>query len=415
MVLNLLASIAEMERNTIVARTKRGAAQAARLGKRINFPIMPYGFNDENGYIVINEQEANVVRMIYEMVSKGSSLRAVVNHLNSLDIPTRKSQLGKTKKLRNGNNVKILWRTNTIRKILKSTLYKGERNYKGDVKISIPQICSTELWNKVQDVFSNHIGNVNTTKYNYLFKGKLYCGKCGYIIGTRTEIRYPSKPSYYFCTARRDKSVKCDNGQFNSKLFDEIIYEQLFRSRDILVNYFEESKKEFDKVDKEIQINFYTNEIEKLEAERKRTNNLYKKGLITEDEMLADHSSINSKNIEYENQIKKIEKEIKIYNEFDVGKVLGQLQKETNFDIKREFVLKYVDKILVHKVTDWNIDFSKFNLLNPNGSDKMIFLEVYAFGSSVPLRMTLTNVTKQCFINKGLKLVDGKLSLLKIQ
>lgn len=432
LVLNLLTSIAEMERQTIVGRTFRGKVSAAQKGKRIGFAIMPYGFDaDENGFIVINEEEAKYVSMMYDMASNGISLRAIVNKLNSLNIPTRKSSLGKKKTLRSGEIIDIQWRTNTVRKILTSTLYKGERNFKGDNLVKIPQIVTEEVWNKTQLIFSSHIGYINNTKYDYLFKGKMYCGNCGYIIGTRTEKRYSHLPSYYFCTARREPGIECKSGQFDSKVFDDLMYTQLFKNDSLVEKFHEESKKDFNLQEKQTQIEYFKGEIVRSDAKKKRVNNLYKEGFINESEVRQEHSVIRNHTIEMENNIAKIEKEIQNYRDFDVDYNLFKMTVESNFSIKQEFIAKFVDRINIYKVDTYDIDFTKLysgglddmhigkysfdggmqQLKNPHGNDKLIYVEIFAFGNPNPLKVSLTNVSRQCFISDKLHYENGNLTL----
>ena len=431
LVLSLLSGIAEMERQTIVSRTSRGKESAAQKGKRIGFAIMPYGFDSDNGYIAINEDEAKHVRMMYDMASNGISLRAIVNKLNSLNIPTKKATMGKKKTVRSGETVDIQWRTNTVRKILTSTLYKGERNFKGGILVQIPQIVSEEIWNKTQAIFSNHIGYTNTTKYDYLFKGKMYCGNCGYIIGTRTEKRYAHLPSYYFCTARREPNVNCKAGQFDSKVFDELIYTQLFKNDSVVERFHEESKKDFNLQEKQSQIAYFRGEIVRSEALKKRVNNLYLNELISDSEVKQQHQMIRNATLENENNIAKIEKEIQNYTDWDVDYNLFKMTVESNFDIKHEFISKFVDKIKLYKVDNNGIDFTKLytgglddmhigkysfdggmkQMKNPHGNDKIAYVEIFAFGNPKPLKVTLTNVTKQCFISENLIYERGQLTL----
>lgn len=424
LVLNLLASLAEMERNTIVSRSKRGMASSALKGKRMGFSLMPYGFDaDANGYIIINKEEAKYAKMMYEMASKGISLRQIIAKLNSLNVPTKKTSLGRKKTLRSGEVVGISWRTNTVRKILTSTLYKGERNFSGGHIIPIPQIVTEELWDKVQSIFSTHIGYVNNTKYDYLFKGKMYCGNCGYIISTRTEKRYHYLPSYYFCSARREPGVLCKSGQFDSKVFDELIYSQLFKNTSLLEKVYEEASKEFNLEEKQAQIAFFQDEILKQEARKKRVNSLFKDDFISPSEVKQEHTAIRNHTIELDNNIAKIKNEIANHNEIEIGTTLMKLVDETNFSIKHDFVTKYVDKVLMYNVTSNDIDYTKLTygeywnnnskkeLRNPHGSDKLVYVEVFAFGNPTPLKISLTNVSKQCFISENLHYENGHLSI----
>jgi hypothetical protein len=392
----------------------RGMVSAAMKGKRMNFPIMPYGFKaDENGLIQIEENEAKYVQMMYEMLANGQSIRAIANTLNSLNVPTRQASLGKKKVLRNGQVTNIIWRTNSLRKILKSSLYKGERIYQNNIKIPIPQIVSVELWDKVQQVFKSHIGYVNATKYEYLFKGKLYCGICGYIFSTRTERRYANLPSYYFCSGRKDKSVKCNAGQFSSRVLDEHLYTQLFKNSNFFDTILKDYEKNFNLDEKLQQIAFYESEVIKLEAKKKRVNNLYKEGYIGEDEVKSEHTAIKNSIVTYQNKANSLKKEITQYENFNVYEFMSNLTTETEYNKKREFVEKYVDKVLVYPVEKCDIDFSQLTYANywemgvktlrpVQKNEKIIYVEVFAFNNKAPVKVALCSPSDQCYINEGL-------------
>lgn len=429
LVLNILSSVAEMERQTIVSRSKRGLASSALRGKRAGFVTMPYGFDaDDNGYIVMNHDEAKHVLMMYEMASMGISLRKIVAKLNGMNLPTKNTSLGRKKTLRNGQVIDILWRTNTVRKILKSTLYKGERNYSGGHVIQIPQIVSEELWNRTQAIFKEHIGYVNKMTYGYLFKGKVYCGNCGYIYASRTEKRYAHLPSYYFCSARREPGIMCRSGQFDSKVFDELVFGQLFRNTKALERVYEEKAREFNIEEKQRQVDHLRREIASQDERRRRVNNLYKDGHIDESEVTREHAAIRNRIQEAENGIASILKEIENHRGFDIRSIIVNMARETDFGIKRDFVTRYVDKVKVYRVDRNDIDYSHLAgfemfhgghwnvergtvLRNPHGNDKLVYVEVFAFGNPRPLKMTITNVSKQCYTGDRLRYDDGHLTL----
>ena len=433
LILNFFSNIAEFERETIVSRSIRGKASSAERGKRSGFLIMPYGYKSNNGFITIDEDEAKYVKMMFEMAIQGYSLRAIARKLIQLQIKTRNTSLGIKKKIKKelpdgtykmvSTDKDSVWKTNTIRKILTSTLYKGERNYKGGIVIKIPQIVTEEVWNKTQSTFENHIGCVTSTKYEYLFKGKVYCGKCFHLMGTRTENRYAHTPSYYFCQSRREPTIMCKCGQFDSKIFDELIYTQLFKDKNLLEKVYEETIKEFNLDEKVTQINYFKREILNQEARRQRVINSHLDGDISDKVKDQEKSVIRNNIVDFENNISRLEKEINSHQKKDISEILTEMTYETKFDMRRESVEKYVDKINVFNVESYDIDFTKLTyanfwekgikqLKNPHGNDKLIYVEVFAFGNPKPLKVALTNVSKQCYINEKLNYSEGKLSLV---
>lgn len=424
LLLSVISSMAQMERSNIVERSHRGKISSAEKGKRIGFAIMPYGFQSNKGFIEINEDEAKIVRDIYDMAIKGISIKGIASHLNSLNIPTRNTLRGKKRTLKNKKQVTILWRSTTISKILKSTLYKGERTFLNSIKIKIPQIIEENTWDLVQQRFENKIGYRNNTQYEYLFKSKIFCGKCGLAYLTRTENRYPSKPSFYFCSGRKDKAIQCKNGQFNSKIFDDIIYDLLFRHHNSMLKVHQDNIAKFDLNSKNKQIEFFKGEIVKQEARRKKSISLYKDDEIDESEFKSDIATIRNTIIDNENHIRKIENEIKSFEGVNMAQTLTSFLWETDFNSKLDFVRQYVDRIDLYKVENCNIDFTgmvyhpmkskTIHLKNPNGNDKLIYVELFAFGSPYPLKATLSNVSNIIYTSETLK-YDKEIELLTIK
>lgn len=201
------------------------------------------------------------------------------------------------------------------------------------------------------------------------------------------------------------------------------IYDLLFRHPEVMLKVYKESASKFDVEAKQKQIDFYRSQIVIQEAKKKRVNSLYKDGYIGESEFKADQAAIRKETVELENSILKIERDVKNFNGVNLAETLTSFLKETNFDAKYEFVQKYVDKLLIYKVHDTTIDFSKLsftemktmktrNFRNPHGNDKIIYIEVFAFGNEIPLKVVLSNVSEICYTSEKLNYVDGSLSIL---
>lgn len=71
-----------------------------------------YGYShDKDGRLVINEEEARIVRLIYEMAAEGASLAKISLHLKEMGIPSPRG--------------KATWSRETLRKILHNEKYTG--------------------------------------------------------------------------------------------------------------------------------------------------------------------------------------------------------------------------------------------------------------------------------------------------
>lgn len=81
--------VAEMERDNINKRTSGGRTKKASKGGYSGGQA-PMGYKVQDGCLVINEEEANVVRKIFEWRDGGATLMSIVEELNDEGYHTRK-------------------------------------------------------------------------------------------------------------------------------------------------------------------------------------------------------------------------------------------------------------------------------------------------------------------------------------
>ena len=120
--------------------------------------MLPLGYGMENGEIVINEQEADVVKSIFDKYCSGSSLKTLVNALNARNVVFKS----------NG----VQWNKGRLYHILTDCRYIGEKSF--------PTIIDVEVFNKANALKNSKSVNKRpiSAEAEYL-KGKVFCGKCG--------------------------------------------------------------------------------------------------------------------------------------------------------------------------------------------------------------------------------------------
>lgn len=84
----LLQFVAEQERENIKRRTSGGRKQKAKMGGYAGGRA-PYGYRVEHGSLVIDEEEAKVVREIFRRLDIGDTLQQVIDFLNRTGVSTR--------------------------------------------------------------------------------------------------------------------------------------------------------------------------------------------------------------------------------------------------------------------------------------------------------------------------------------
>jgi Recombinase/Resolvase, N terminal domain len=108
LMVNILGSFAEFERELILDRTRRGGRHKVEVRKQFLGGLAPYGFR----YV----EEATIVRQMFEWVDKqGLSSRKIVQRLSSMNAPPRKK--GKR------------WGKSSVLRILRSETYAGVWHY----------------------------------------------------------------------------------------------------------------------------------------------------------------------------------------------------------------------------------------------------------------------------------------------
>jgi Recombinase/HNH endonuclease len=80
---------------------------------------LPYGYKLERGNVIVDEQEADVIRLIYDLRYKSEfSVEFIAKILDSLSIPTK----------RGAKN----WSHNAVSKLLKNPIYFGDYVFSGE-------------------------------------------------------------------------------------------------------------------------------------------------------------------------------------------------------------------------------------------------------------------------------------------
>jgi site-specific DNA recombinase len=87
LMLQMIGGFAEFERNTIVENVKLGMNQRAKSGKWNGGRIL--GYDLENKELIVNPDEANIVKMIFNMYVNGKGCIYIRDNLNKLNLKTK--------------------------------------------------------------------------------------------------------------------------------------------------------------------------------------------------------------------------------------------------------------------------------------------------------------------------------------
>jgi len=151
LLLNMLGSFAEFERQVISERTRDKMAATRMRGMWTGGrPVL--GFDVEDKKLVINDEEAQQVRKIYDLYLKLGSLLTVVQELNRRGW-NNKTHVTKTGKVLPG----APFDKNSVRRILTNALYLGKVEFNGEMfDGEHDAIVEQETWDAVQHQLDEH-------------------------------------------------------------------------------------------------------------------------------------------------------------------------------------------------------------------------------------------------------------------
>lgn len=180
------------------------------------FGQVPFGYQKSRinkNVIEINEKEAEIVRYIFSLAAEGKSSGQIAKKLYSGGIPP--IQELRNKKMAEDGRIKT-WSGSAIRRILSNRFYLGEmvygktaRKYPGSRSaLKIPEKDWKVIKRHHEALVSEEIFALAAyTKPAYTtkcqsegntFKGKLFCGGCGYSMSYKKISKY-SKYRHFWC------------------------------------------------------------------------------------------------------------------------------------------------------------------------------------------------------------------------
>jgi site-specific DNA recombinase len=204
LVLNMLLSFAQFERELISERTRDKIAATRRKGKWTGgHPLLGYDVDDRHK-LVVNEEEAARVRAIFALYLERQALLPVVQELARRGWTNKRWTTRKGKE-RGGRP----FTKTTLHQLLANVVYRGKVRYKSDVHDGEhAAIIDDDTWHKVQDLL-RHNGrysrNSIRTEFDALLKGILRCAPCGCAMTPAHTRRGLRRYEYYTCVGAQQR------------------------------------------------------------------------------------------------------------------------------------------------------------------------------------------------------------------
>lgn len=201
-VLGILAMVAGYERAAIIERTSLGRRRTAREGR---WPggQSPLGYRVAGGKLVIDDDEAEWVRMIFRLcLHEGLGTEAIASRLNSMGVPTAYVRRG----VRRGR-VDGQWRGSLIAQILHNKTYAGTFRWSKRHKVvefEVPSIVPREVSEEAQARLQSNLALASRgAKHDYLLRSLIRCGSCGNTFVGHFFKRSKYEYKYYVCIGKR--------------------------------------------------------------------------------------------------------------------------------------------------------------------------------------------------------------------
>jgi site-specific DNA recombinase len=178
LVLNVLLSFAQFEREIISERTRDKIAAARRKGKWVGgHPLLGYDVDPHGSKLVVNKEEARRVRSTFELYLKHQGLIPVVQELEKRGWLTKRWQTRKGP-FRGGQR----FTKSSLHHLLTNPVYLGKVRYKKELHAGEHEaIVDRVVWQQVQNLLHQQCNGTGARSDSHaLLKGILRCKPCGF-------------------------------------------------------------------------------------------------------------------------------------------------------------------------------------------------------------------------------------------
>ena len=327
--LTIMSSIAADEVRKLSERVRWGHKRSIESGNVLGNNRI-FGYDKDDCHLVINEAEAEMVRLIFELYATG-------------DYSTRKIErelFDRGYRGRNGTRI----HHNTISGIIRNPKYKGyycgnkvkvvdyrtkEQRflpeeewvmYKDETGETVPAIVSEEIWDRCNAIFRERSDVIRTRersiKDKSVFTGKIWCRAhdVPYWRTSYSNSVSQGKPIYQWICSEKKRSGAKSCASFS--LMEKDLYKMLSDHFKLVAGNIEEYVADFLRVYRETdaevntqrQINELKIRLEKERAKREKLLDLYTDDVITRDEFKKRNDTSNVLISELEEDISELER-----------------------------------------------------------------------------------------------------------
>ncbi len=219
---SLLEGMAEYYSAELSQKVRRSMNETSHKG---NFTggVVLYGYKVENHKVLINEDEAQIVRKLYLNFASGRLITKILQELRDTGILYRGKPFAR----------------NTLYNLIKNEKYSGKYIYNGETFTNIySHIIPDELFETVRNKVENNKYGKHKPNIIYLFKNKLKCGYCGHSVNSDAGTsKNGTIMRYYKCSGKRISKTN-PLKPIRKKLIEDLVVNAIidtFATNDLIV------------------------------------------------------------------------------------------------------------------------------------------------------------------------------------
>ena len=367
--LSIMSSIAQDELRKLSSRVKFGHAQAINDGVVLGNNRI-FGYQKDNGRLVIDEDEAPMVRELFLLYATGEYSMKQIEVIfwnkgyrnsrgNRLSHTTMSNMISnpKYKGYYVGNKVKVIDMFTKKQKFLPPEEWVMFKDESGEI---VPAIVSEELWEKANAILRKRSDDVKSRQgicnHANLLTGKLYCPCCGTPYYRRdSRDRQGNKNSKWVCSGKiKNGADSCASFPIYEEEIKPLLFEVFKETEADAEAMLEEYLRLYQSLDNDgIQRQIAATE-QKIDLEAKKKAKLLDfniTGRITDNEYLQRSRDCEQEIDRLQKLLLELQQELDSKEDFrkhmeSIRAVMRDAQRDANQQIvSKEFIDKYIDRI----------------------------------------------------------------------
>ena len=393
--LTIMASIAQEEVRKLSERVKFGMKRSIEKGKVLGNNIIT-GYKKEKGKLIIDEKQAEMIRIIYELYATGEyGLSYISDYLFAKGYKTSKNGYIHTTTIRRiitNPKYKGFYCTNTV----KHLDYKTKKQIRlpqsewiiYDSKGEIPAIVSTELWNKANEILNNRasgycskIKDMASFKRTTTYGGLLICAE--HNVAFRRLTANNKTVTWKCGEMLRHGLAGCKSPILYETELDEIFHkviDKLIEDRTNIIKHLSELYKEASNTKNyEYEIEKVYKQIEDINFKKNRLLDFLINETISKEEYKRRNNELELEITNLNNKIIKLKSD-ELY-EKQLRDKYKEIDEQINKEIESEESFSKLVQLLIERVVVNKID----------GDRRKVKLDIYA--NIVGKKLTVYNKT----------------------